>query len=75
MIVGNLNFTPTEDRMLASIKAENEHGDIDAFVETTGPDVQGHEYGDTVHVLEGRYQRMTIEGKECILFKERALRE
>lgn len=68
-----LHFNPTEDRILGRITAEEEDGTIHAVVERTGPDVKGHDYGDNVVVLEGRYHRMTIEGVECILFRETAL--
>jgi len=68
-----LRFEPTEDRILARINAEEEDGTIHAMVERVGPDVKGHEYGDRVVVLPKRYHRMTIQGIECILFKESEL--
>ena len=67
-----LGFSPEGNRILASIKMEDETGNMDAVVRAVGPDTSIDLF-DEVHVLKDRYHRMTISGVECILFKESEL--
>ena len=71
---GNLGFTPTDNRLLVRIGFEDEYGNIDGIVEAIGPDAT-IEIDDDIHILEGKYQRMTISGVECVLLRESDLRE
>ena len=68
-----ISFKPTEDRILAKIQIEEYNGDIHGFIETIGPDVKNAEYGDTIIVRNRDYHRMTIEGVECVLFRESSI--
>lgn len=70
----SLGFTPTDDRVLARIRYEDEYGNVNGTVDAVGPDAT-IDIGDDIYILDKKYQRMTISGVKCVLFRESDLRE